>query len=221
MCSATVGGDAGANPRQDARYGRDAQASAGTLVKVGAGAAGFDFTKIANNGSTLTPAAALGPADTDWGCTKDNVTGLIWEVKTAAGIRQSTHVYSWYSTEANNGGNPGAVGGNTCGSTLSAASYNNPCNTQNFVAAVNAATLYGAADWRLPKLKELTSLVHAGEATPTIDTTYFPNAISDFYWSSATYVFAFDKAWFVTFYKGNSDAAGKASAQGVRLVRGG
>lgn len=80
-CSAAVGGDAGTNPRQDARYGRDVQAAVGTLSKVGAGAAGFDFTKIANNGTTLPASAALGIATTSWACTKDNVTGLIWEVK--------------------------------------------------------------------------------------------------------------------------------------------
>ncbi|CAK0760499.1 hypothetical protein CCP3SC5AM1_2860003 [Gammaproteobacteria bacterium] len=52
-CTATNTGDSATNPRQDGRYGRDAAAAAGQLTKIGAGAAGFDYTKIANDGSEL------------------------------------------------------------------------------------------------------------------------------------------------------------------------
>lgn len=142
-CSATVGGDGRVNPRQDGRYGRDAAAGAGQLSKIGAGSAGFDYTKIANNGSVLAANAALGTGPTDWACTKDNVTGLIWEVKTATGLRSSGHTYTWYSTDtASNGGVVGALGTNTCGSTLAA----NQCNTPRFVLTVNAAGLCGATN---------------------------------------------------------------------------
>ena len=55
--------------------GRDASAIAST--KTGVGGAGFDFTKIANNGDELLPNAALGKGLKDWACTRDNVTGLI------------------------------------------------------------------------------------------------------------------------------------------------
>lgn len=61
----------------DGRYGRDAAASVGQLGKVGVGAAGFDFSKIANDGSVLPANATLGSSTTDWACTRDNVTGLI------------------------------------------------------------------------------------------------------------------------------------------------
>ncbi len=40
-------------PGQDAEYGRDAQALAGTLQKVGGGHAGFDFTKLDSEGNPL------------------------------------------------------------------------------------------------------------------------------------------------------------------------
>ena len=71
---------------QDARYGRDAAAGTGALTKVGGGANGFDFTKISNGtanvpGVVLPATAALGTAASDWGCTYDNTTGLMWEVK--------------------------------------------------------------------------------------------------------------------------------------------
>jgi hypothetical protein len=219
-CSAAVGGDGGVNPRQDARYGRDAAAGASQLSKIGAGAAGFDFSKIANNGSSLAASAALGSAATDWACTKDNVTGLTWEIKPPAGLRASAHTYTWYSTAATNGGNVGAVGSDTCGGTLSA--YGNQCNTQNYVAAVNAVGLCGASDWRLPSQRELLTIVRADATSPSVDITYFPNTISDWYWTSSTYVFRPTDAFLVFFSYGYSNADAKSTTSAsVRLVRGG
>jgi len=219
-CSATVGGDAGTNPRQDARYGRDAAAAASQLGKIGAGAAGFDFSKIANNGSNLAASAALGSSATDWACTKDNVTGLTWEVKTTAGLRSSANTYTWYSTAPTNGGDVGAVGANTCGGTLSA--YADQCNTQNYVAAVNAAALCGASDWRLPSQRELLTIVRAGATSPSIDATFFPNTISNWHWTSSSYIARPTNALVVFFNYGYSNADVKSSSGVVvRLVRGG
>ena len=221
-CSTTVGGDAGVNPRQDARYGRDAQAAAGRLTKVGAGTAGFDFSKIANNGTTLSANAALGDAGTDWACTKDNITGLIWEVKPTFGLRNSAYTYTWYSTQPTNGGNPGGLGtDSTCGYSLGAPPYNNQCNTQNFVSAVNAATLCGAANWRLPTQKELLSIVSTGATNPSIDVTYFPNTVTDWHWTASTSAADPAYAWHVGFNWGRSFAPPKSNWYYVRLVRGG
>ncbi|MDT8439856.1 MAG: hypothetical protein RQ729_12695, partial [Wenzhouxiangellaceae bacterium] len=49
-CTAANTGDQSLRPRQDGRFGRDAQADAGALTKIGSGAAGFDFTRICNSG---------------------------------------------------------------------------------------------------------------------------------------------------------------------------
>lgn len=124
-CSAAVGGDAGVLPRQDARYGRDPHAAIPSgLSKIGAGDAGFDFSKIANSGTTLATSVGLGSTATEWACTKDNVTGLVWEVKTTSGLRNSAHIYTWYSNDGTkNGGNAGALGTNSCGGSLAAAPY--------------------------------------------------------------------------------------------------
>ena len=223
VCSAAVGGDAGANSRQDARYGRDAQAAAGTgadaLTKVGAGAAGFDFTKIANNGGTLAASVALGTAASDWACSKDNVTNLVWEMKTTSGLRSSAYTYTWYSTQPGNGGNAGGLGTNTCGGSLSAAPYNNQCNTQNYAAAVNAAMLCGATDWRLPTQKELLGIVHLGASIPSIDVTYFPNTISSWYTTASQANSAYMLV--VYFDQGVIGRGAKTDSGAVRLVRGG
>ena len=216
-CSAAVGGDAGVNPRQDGRYGRDAAAAAGQLSKIGAGSAGFDYTKIANNGSSLLANAALGTGPNDWACTKDNVTGLTWEVKAASGLRSSSHTYTWYSTDtATNGGVAGAVGTNTCGGSLAAAPYNNQCNTQNFVLAVNAAGLCGATNWRLPTRRELMSLVNVTTSTG-FDATYFPTSLRVGFWAGNTKVDFPAQAWGV--FVGGTGAAVASKATGVNATR--
>lgn len=212
-------GDGAANPRQGPLYGRDAAAAAGTLTKAGAGAAGFDYTKIANNGSALPASAVLGSGATDWACTKDNVTGLVWEIRTsAAGLRNRTFSYRWYSTDsASNGGDVGAVGtASNCGSTLAT------CDTQSYVNAVNAATLCGASDWRLPSQKELLSIVHSGVPSPSIDSAYFPDTTPGLgYWTTSTGAAVPSYAWVVYFSDGKSQPVTKSSSVAVRLVRGG
>jgi hypothetical protein len=219
----SIARDAGTHPRQDCRYGRDAAAAASALPKTGAGAKGFDYTKIANNGTTLVASAVLGTAATDWACTRDNTTGLTWEVKTAATTepRYAGHTYTWYNSDAStNGGNAGSTGGNTCNATLPG----NLCNIQAFVAAVNNAALCTYTDWRMPKPRELFTLVDADGSSPSIDPTYFPyTSVSSPYWTGSTYVASADSAWTVSFRTGNTPSGKKSSNTYyyVRLVRGG
>ena len=213
--------------RQDARFGRDAAAAHGALPKVGAGSAGFDFTKIANDGSDLPPDAALGDAPGDWACTRDNFTGLVWEVKTDdGGLRDKDWLYTWYYADpSDNGGDPGILGGDTCGGTLGT-----ECNSDAYAAAVNGIALCGFDNWRLPVGDELVGLVHygivakPGAGTPaTIDGDYFPNTLTDaaWYWTAdalAQKLFPIF-SWFVAFNDGAANYAGKDIASAVRLVR--
>ena len=223
--SCAVGGPYG-------RYGRDAAAVAGALTKAGAGAAGFDFTKIANDGSTLPAGAALGSGASDWACTRDNVTGLVWEMKTDTWgeLRYVWNGYTWYSTAANNGGTAGSlgVGFDSCSGTLAA--YDNQCNTHYYTLAVNAAMLCGHNDWRLPTLKELESIRHFGGGSggdPAVDTNYFPNTAADFYWtadSCATDYGEAPDAWSENFSGAgstSSQASPKSAGMFIRLVRSG
>lgn len=219
-CAAANTGDSAVYPRQDGRFGRDAKATTGTLTKVGGGAVGFDYTKIANDSGDLTADATLGSGPTDWACTRDNITGLTWEVKTAGAnteLRFWGHTYTWYDPDsATNGGNIGSEGSNSCNSTLSGGR----CNTAAYVAAVNAAKLCGYNDWRLPSVRELLTLVHFGASNPAFDAMYFPFTQLSWYWSATTYG-QLAHAWMVDFVYGTSSYTWKNILYYARVVRGG
>jgi len=175
------------------------------------------YTKISNAGDVLPDTATLGTASTDWGCTRDDNTGLIWEVKTNdKGLRDQNNIYSWYDTSSNNKGYAGLQDGEKGSCTGSA------CDTSAYVQAVNAQGLCGSKDWRLPTYHELTSILKP-DTFPTIDLNYFPNTGDFRTWSSTT-----DPAYPMNalyLYFGNGTAsAGKQSVglqTRIRLVRAG
>ncbi len=177
------------------------------------------YTKIANNGSVLSDSAKLGTNPTDWACTKDNKTGLIWEVKTTdGGLRDSAKTYTWD-------------------------------NSFDFSTSVNAQGLCGAKDWRMPTRDELQGLVYCSDGkynklteeslnsksygyvcssnengltatSPTINATYFPDIKDNYwFWSSSPYADGSFNAWNVYFYSGYSSGSYKYSNDFVRLVR--
>ncbi len=160
--------------RQDAQFGRDAQATAGTLTKVGGGNAGFDFTALDSSGNPTSPGSGTNPH----ACVRDNVTGLVWEVKTDdGGLRDKDWNYTWYNSNSPDG-YPGTSDGGTC-------YQSGHCDTEKYVADVNAAGLCGYHDWRMPTRKELANIADLGRADPAIDPTYFPNTQSRTYHSAS------------------------------------
>ena len=192
------------------------------------------YTKISNSGAVLPDTATLGNGANDWACTKDNKTGLTWEVKTDdGGLRDMDWYYSWYKPSGDNGGSVGYTditkGAPNC-------STKDNCNTYAFTNAVNAKGLCGKKDWRMPTQYELMKLVYCSDgkyntdgyctnytsvSTPTINSTYFPDMLSYRfgYWSSSPYAYDSDVAWFVDFGYGDSDINFKYFNYFVRLVR--
>lgn len=81
-------------------------------------------------------------------------------------------------------------------------------------------------DWRLPNIKELLSIVNYSQVSPTINTTYFLNTISDTYWSSTIYAPDTNSARVVNFNSGTISTVdiidlGGPFESNIRCVRGG
>jgi len=195
--------------KQDAKLGRDYNVS---LVKIGSGVAGFDFTKLDSAGAVLPLATG------SWSCVQDNHTNLIWEVKQTAGIHKSTDTYTWLNnTTTLNGGAVGAVG---IAASCSLSLMN--CNTEAYVAEVNKQGLCGAKDWRLPTAEELQGILHYGAAaSPLIDADYFNNTNTTApYWAVSPSSSNSANAWVLNFSNGSIAQRVKATAAAIRLVRG-
>lgn len=174
------------------------------------GHAGFSFTKISSTGAALTANA------TNWNCLKDNVTGLMWEIKTDDnGLHDKDWSYTWYEPDnTKNGGNAGVQNGGICGSASS-------CDIHTYVQAVNAASWCGYNDWRMPTIDELGGIVVLDREMPAIDTAYFPHTVPiGSYWSSSPAA-SNNLARFVYFRDGYSGAWLKSEKYQVRLVRNG
>jgi len=91
---------------------------------------------------------------------------------------------------------------------------------QKALTAADTSTLAGYADWRLPNIKELASLVEPGCVDPAINTRIFPNT-AGWFWSSSPYVGFTSFAWYVNFSNGSVFSNYRYLTFAVRLVRGG
>ncbi len=172
------------------------------------------YTKLEQNGVELSDTATQADG---WIMTRDNVTGLVWEVKQDkndvkdyTNHHDADNTYTWYDSNPDtNGGNAGTAGDGT--------------DTEDFIDALKAANFGGYSDWRMPTIKELSSLVNSDIAYtgPTIDTTWFPRTMSSYYWSSTTHAYYTDVAWLVNFGHGGVSSGNKSNSYYVRAVRAG
>lgn len=146
-CSRQVGVDGSPIiPGQDGASGRDF-----THYDDSDGYAGFSFTKIGANGAILAIQDRLWDDNgseaegTRWACVKDNVTGLVWEVK------QGSPSYVGYGTDKG---------------------LQHPdrrfyfSEGDKYVEYMNEARWCGANDWRKPTAAELVSITNYGDNCP-------------------------------------------------------
>lgn len=138
-------------------YGQDASYSINTR----------SYTKLDANGIDLPDTVA------SWTMVRDNVTRLIWEVKT---LRNRDDTYF-------------------VGEPIS------DVHVQIFIDELNAENYGGYSDWRMPTVKELDSITDKGGYGPAVDTDYFPNTVSGEYWSSTEDLLG--NLWFVYFDYGH------------------
>ena len=161
-------------------YGQDAQYNSSERQ--------HSYTKLKSDGTPGTN------PDGSWSMVKDNVTNLIWEVKTNDGsIHDRDDKYTWSNAQS------------------------------VFIADLNSGSGYcGHSDWRMPTIKELSLLVDSdwsGELC--MNTEYFPQTQSDYYWSSTTYVRETLAAWFIYCDDGGIGPYAKSDRNYVRAVRSG
>lgn len=193
------------NLAQDGMLGRDADDTSNDNRD---GKLGFSYTKIDATGAALPASAAT------WNCIQDNVTGLMWEVKTNdGGLRDWAKTYTNYDsiTELQIGGTVAPLQSEIDAET----------NSVGFKNAVNSAGMCGASDWRLPTVDELQSIVDYGVANPgpTIDANWFPNTQGTVYRSSSPYAGYPAYARSVYFYNGVVSYGLRSDTFYVRLVR--
>ncbi len=163
---------------EDCEHGRDATAN-----DPSDGHAGFSYTRLNSDGSEYSGSGDY--ATEPWACVLDNVTGVIWEVKTTDGGTHDTNIeYTWYNAD-----------GVDIDGTIFRGTDNgiNP-TTQELVDATNAEQLCGLSNWRLPTSSELVSIrnntiVIDGDNF-SIDSDYFPNLKSVSLWSSSVNYYA-------------------------------
>ena len=118
------------------------------------GLAGFSYTRVCNNGDTAGTGSCpakpgYGMGATKWGCTRDEVTGLLWELKDSTNGQSRRYIYSYYPTLAGYSSSP--VDG---------------MRISDYVAWANKQALCGRTDWRLPSLPEVTGLMRFGGSDP-------------------------------------------------------
>lgn len=120
-------------------------------------------------------------------CVRDNTTGVIWEGKTAFGLRAGDNKYnnldstSLLQIPANNVPLTTALPARS----PTQAEVDAPDNTVGYKNNVNALGLCGLKSWRMPTKDELQTLRLAG-STVRIDLNWFPNTNLNGYYATST-----------------------------------
>lgn len=88
-------------------------------------------------------------------------------------------------------------------------------------ALTGKVTFAGQSDWRMPNIRELTTIVDYTKVNPAIDLNVFPNTAASGVWSGSPLAVDASNVWVVNFSDGGAHYNGRNYSSGVRLVRGG
>lgn len=109
-----------------------------------------------------------------WSFVRDDVTGRIWEKRTDDG---SIHDKDHLYTFK---------------------------EAEVYVETLNRVKYGGRSNWRIPTLKELSTIIDFDESVPSVNTRLFPDQHPSFYWSSTLFLDDPDYAWGVMFHQGEA-----------------
>ena len=96
-------------------------------------------------------------------------------------------------------------------------------DTMDWVEAIKyceSLELDSNKDWRLPNINELKTIIDRSRYNPAIVST-FEHTSSGYYWSSTTYEYYHEFAWYVSFSYGYVYRGYKGTSRYVRCVRDG
>ena len=145
------------------------------------------YTKLDESARDLDPTANT------WAMVRDNVTGLIWEVKTTDGtIHDVERTYSYSDAKA------------------------------IFIENLNGAAFGGYTDWRLPTIMEFYTIVSGAYTNLAMNQNYFPNrpdSTEPWYWSDTLEYGSTDRPWVIDFASGKA-VGYEGTIYYVRAVRG-
>lgn len=142
----------------------------------------------------------------NWACVVDTDSNLIWQVKNDPIDAKST--YTWF--DGHSGVENGAY------SKHCFAKEN--CNTQVYIAFLNKKTLCSKNNWRLPRAKELRSLLVFKDENPLINTYFFPYTQSKPYWSADSSRTNPEIAIDIPFFYGGTSGSDKSFDSYIRVV---
>ncbi len=142
------------------------------------------YTKLNSAGETVTSG--------EWDMVKDNLTGLIWEMKTDDGTIHDQNKQF------------------------------NKSDTQAVTSELNSTKFGGFSDWRLPTIKELITIIDHDKLYPSaaVNTDYFPKLVAAPYWSSTNLAGGVNVGWAVNFNHGNPEFEYSKNVYRVMAVRG-
>jgi hypothetical protein len=191
-------------------YGQDAQYQ-GTARS---------YTKLGQGGVALPDDA------TEWIMVRDNVTGLIWEMKNNmddtpdyTNPHDADNIYYWCDSKSTiYWSNSNSIIDGLCHPARDE-SY---INTEDIISSINTENFGGFNDWRVPTIKELLSIFYAG-LPPYVEWKYFTPTKQYYHWSSTqigTYAWNVGPDFSVD-YNNNGYIYATWAQYAVRAVRGG
>ncbi|TXH66912.1 MAG: DUF1566 domain-containing protein [Thiothrix sp.] len=138
---------------------------------------------------------------------QDNKDGTVTDLKTKLIWKKCTEGQTWQSTT------------NTCKPDSDIALMLNWPEALDRAAQINNIGFANAVTWRLPNIKELSSIIENACYGPSINLTVFPDTPSGIFWSSTPYIGAGEYAWSVRFNYGQNSMNYKYDYYFARLVR--
>jgi hypothetical protein len=115
----------------------------------------------------------------------------------------------------------GTVSDRSTGLLWQKGEYGTAVGWESVIIYCEGLSLGGGTDWRLPNVKELSSIIDTIKLAPAANAIYFPNIQHWTYWSSTTYNSDVTLAWQVSFDVGSGDRSNKTDNRYARCVSGG